>query len=160
MLEGFEDPFGRFVPHGPVHRPAGGDVGHREGEAELAEAVAALVADQVDLHKARDRVVPLGPGADRDLGFQQGPRLGVGPSARDQFRPLAREFAVDRRGAHAHQQAGLLVGELKLFIAKGVWPGFSAGWACGKAQALPPYRHSSPWRRPARRSNVFSAAPI
>jgi hypothetical protein len=71
MLKSLEDPFGRLVPHGPVHRPAGGDVGHRQGEAELPEAVASFVADQINL------VVPLGPGPDRDLGFQEGAGLGV-----------------------------------------------------------------------------------
>ena len=34
--QGREDPFRGLVRHGPVHRPSGGDVGHRQGEAELA----------------------------------------------------------------------------------------------------------------------------
>jgi hypothetical protein len=41
------------------NREAGRDVGHREREAELAERVAAFVADEVDLDKAGDGVIPL-----------------------------------------------------------------------------------------------------
>jgi len=70
VLECLEDPPGGLVPHGPVHRPTGGNVGHCQGEAELTKAVAALMAHQVDFHETRDRVVPFGPGADRDLGLQ------------------------------------------------------------------------------------------
>jgi hypothetical protein len=117
VLKGLEDPFGGFVPHGPVHRPPGRDVGHGQGEAELPEAVSAFVADQIDLHKPWDRVVPLGPGPDGDLGFQQRAGLGVGPAPREQFRPFAGELPVDRRRAHAHQQLGLPVGDLKFFVA-------------------------------------------
>jgi hypothetical protein len=75
------------------------------------------VADQVDLHKPRDGVVPLGPGPDRDLGFQQRAGLGVGSPARDQLRPFTGEFAVDGRRAYPHQQSSLLVGDRKLLIA-------------------------------------------
>jgi hypothetical protein len=77
VLEGLEDPFGRLVPHGPVHGPSGGNVSDCQGEAEFPEAVASLVADQIDLHESRDGVVPLGPGPDRDLGFQERAGLGV-----------------------------------------------------------------------------------
>ena len=38
--------------------------------------VAAVVADQVDLDEPGSRVVPLGPGAHRDLAFEQRSRLG------------------------------------------------------------------------------------
>jgi hypothetical protein len=87
-----------------------------QGEAELAEAVASLVADQVDLHKPRNGIVPLGPGPDRDLGFEQGAGLGMGPPPRDQFCPFTGQFAVDGRRAHPHQQTGLVIADRKLPI--------------------------------------------
>jgi len=52
-------------------RPAGRDVGDRQGVAVIAEGVAAFVPDQVDLDEPGHGVVPLRPGADRDLGLQQ-----------------------------------------------------------------------------------------
>lgn len=109
-----EDPFGGLVPHRPVHGPARGDVCHRQGAAELPEAVASFVAHQVDLHEPRDGVIPFGPGADRDLGFEQRARLGMGPSPREKFCPFAGEFPVDGRCAHLHQQSGLFIGQVKL----------------------------------------------
>jgi hypothetical protein len=48
-------------------RPAGRDVGDRQGVAVIAEGVAAFVPDQVDLDEPGHGVVPLRPGADRDL---------------------------------------------------------------------------------------------
>ena len=56
--------------------PAGGHVGGAEAVGELAARIAALVADQVDLQKARPGLVPLGEGAHRDLAFEQAARLG------------------------------------------------------------------------------------
>jgi len=112
----FEDPLGGLVPHGPVHCPSGGNVGHGQGETELPEAVASLVADEIVLHKSRDGVIPLGPSPDRDLGLQRGAWRGMGPAPRKEFGPFAGEFAVDGRGAHAYQQVGLGVGDLKLLV--------------------------------------------
>ena len=84
VLDRLGDADRRLVRHRAVDRPARGDVGHREGEAELPEGVAALVADEVDLDEARDVLVPLRPGADRDLGLEQRAGLGVarGPGTR------------------------------------------------------------------------------
>lgn len=48
-----------LVPRGPVHRPYCGKVAHGEGETKLAEAVAALLADQIALHKPWDGDAPL-----------------------------------------------------------------------------------------------------
>ena len=50
-----------LVAHAAVLGPAGGDVGDRERVAVLPDRNAALVADQVDRHEARHRVVPLRP---------------------------------------------------------------------------------------------------
>jgi hypothetical protein len=61
VFVGFKDPFGGLVPYWPIHRPPGAHIGHRQREAELAEAVAALMTAQVDLDKPRDGVVPLRP---------------------------------------------------------------------------------------------------
>jgi len=42
----------------------------------ITDRVAALVADQVDLHKPRHRIVPLRPGADRGIAsFSNDPGL-------------------------------------------------------------------------------------
>lgn len=50
------------------------------------------MTDQIYLHEFRDGVVPLGPGSDRDLGFQERAEPGVGPAARrfsmSQLEPL------------------------------------------------------------------------
>ena len=80
VLEGLEHPDGRLVLDRAVDRPARGDVGDREGETELAARVAPFVADQVDFDEPGRVLVPLGPGAYRDLGLEQRPGLGVGAS--------------------------------------------------------------------------------
>ena len=77
VLDGFADPDGRLVGDRSVDGPAGGDVRHGQGEAELPEEVPTFVADQVDLDEAGNHVVPLRPGADGDLGLEEGSRLGV-----------------------------------------------------------------------------------
>ena len=59
-----------LVRHGSVHGPSRGHVSHGQGEAELAEVVAAFVADQIDLHEPRLILVPFRPRPDRDLRFQ------------------------------------------------------------------------------------------
>ncbi len=65
-----------------IYRPPGRNVSDRLGETVFARRLAALMANQVDLHKPGDRIVPLGPGADRNLRLQQCPRLGMGPAPR------------------------------------------------------------------------------
>jgi hypothetical protein len=71
----------------------------RAGQAERAGVltcgVAALVADQVDLNEPRHRVVPVRPGPDRDLAFQQRPRLGVAAALELARAPFRRQTAVD-----------------------------------------------------------------
>ena len=71
----------------------------RAGQAErvgvLTCGVAALVADQVDLNEPRHRVVPVRPGPDRDLAFQQRPRLGVAAALELARAPFRRQAAVD-----------------------------------------------------------------
>ena len=57
-------------PDGDRFSPAGGDIGRVKAVVELAVVVPALVADQVDLQEAGDRVVPLLPGLERDRGLQ------------------------------------------------------------------------------------------
>src|SRR5674476_1687430 len=95
VFEGLEHPDLRLVLHRSVDGPTGGNVSNRKGEAELATGVAALVADQVDLHEPRQILAPLGPGADRDLGLEQRARLGVGASPEGQGGPIWGQQAVD-----------------------------------------------------------------
>src|SRR5256885_10684560 len=72
-----EHPPLRLVTHGAVLGPPQGDVGDGQGGAEVAGGVAALVPDQVDLHEPRYRIIPLGPGPDRDRILEQRTRLGM-----------------------------------------------------------------------------------
>ncbi len=97
VLDRLGDPDRRLVRHRAVHRPARRDVGHGEGEAELPEGVPALVADEVDLDEARAGLVPLRPGADRDLGLEQRAGLGVAAThgtARGPWRRRSRRSIV------------------------------------------------------------------
>jgi hypothetical protein len=82
----------------------------------LAEQRSTVVADQVDLNEPGPLIVPVGPGADRDLGLQQRPGFGVGSAPHREPGPFHREPAVDGGGAHADQQVGLGVGDLQLLI--------------------------------------------
>ncbi|WP_200837455.1 hypothetical protein [Ruania rhizosphaerae] len=79
-------------------RPPGGDVGDGDGEGVgvLSQGVAALVADQIDLDEPRHGVVPLRPGADRDLVLEQRPGLGVRVTSQRQFRAVSGQAAVHR----------------------------------------------------------------
>ena len=116
-VDGLGDPDRRLVGDRAVHRPARGDVGHRQGEAELPERVPALVPDEVDLDEAGSSLVPLRPGPDRYLRLEQAPGLGVGAPA-DLGEELGTlEPAVDRRRAHLAQQRRLVVGELELAVS-------------------------------------------
>ena len=72
-----EHPFAGLVAHAAVLGPAGGDIGDGQRASVLTGGVAAVVADQVDLDEPGHRVVPVRPGADRDLALEQRPRLGV-----------------------------------------------------------------------------------
>ncbi len=94
-----------------VHRPARCDVGHREGEAELPERVPALMSDEVDLEKARCLLVPLRPGANRDLGLEQRAGLGMGAAVGREQSPGGREATVDRGGRHRDEAAGLNIAQ-------------------------------------------------
>src|ERR1035441_893986 len=77
VLDGLEDPDGPLAPDPPAAGPTGENVSNGEGEAELAARVASLVADQVDFDEPGHILAPLGPGADRDLRFEQRAGLGV-----------------------------------------------------------------------------------
>ena len=66
--------FGESQPHprrrvtaSPSERVDGEDVCDSESLGELAAGVTALVADQVDPDEPGRLVIPVGPGADRDL---------------------------------------------------------------------------------------------
>jgi hypothetical protein len=56
-----------------------------------------LMSDEVDLDKARTSVVPLRPGADRDLGLEQCARLGVRSAMGNEGLSKRCEATVDRR---------------------------------------------------------------
>ena len=67
LVDGLDHLAGGLVLHRAVHRPARRDIGHGQGEAELAARVPDLVAHEVDLDEARLVLGPLGPGANGDL---------------------------------------------------------------------------------------------
>jgi hypothetical protein len=71
VLQGREDMLLRLVRHGPVHGPSGRDIRDREGETVLAGIVGTVVGDLIGLDETRHRIVPLGPGAEWELGLQQ-----------------------------------------------------------------------------------------
>src|SRR5277367_5161869 len=97
VLDRFGDKDRRLVGDRAVDRPARGDVGHSEGEAELPEAVPTLVADEVDLDKAGQSLVPLRPGPDGDLGLEQRTRLGMSAATQLGEDLGASKAAVDGR---------------------------------------------------------------
>lgn len=74
-------PLLRLVAHRPGLRPPGRDVGDIQRETELALTVAALVADEIDLHEPWHCVVPLRPRPHRDRVLQQRARLGMRPAS-------------------------------------------------------------------------------
>jgi hypothetical protein len=80
----------------------------------VPEAVAALVADEVDLDKARAGLVPFQLGPYRDLGLEQKPGLGVAVATQAGEGLYALKAAIDSRRAHLHEQLSLGVGELEL----------------------------------------------
>ena len=91
LCQGRDDPFAGLVAHAAVLGPTSCNIGNGQGVAVLTKRVTALVADQIDLEETRNRVVPLSPGTDRDLIFEQRPGFGV-------RRPLPTIFA--RSGAN------------------------------------------------------------
>ena len=54
------------------------------------------MADEVDLHEPRLRLIPLGKGANRNLMLEQRPRLGAAAPAQLEPPPLRSEHPVDR----------------------------------------------------------------
>jgi len=116
VLERFEDPLLCFVSHGTVHRPPGRNVRNRQGETVFTRRVAALMADQVNLHKPEDGIIPFGPGADQNLRLQQCSRLGMGPLPRHHRESFRSQPAVDRGRTHAHQQGRFRIREVQLTI--------------------------------------------
>lgn len=80
----------------------------------IADCVAALVADQVDLDEPWFRIVPLRPGADRDLRLEQRPRFGVAATSQLVFLPFRSQAPVDGGCGHPHQQRGGLVVDVQL----------------------------------------------
>lgn len=82
MIERDQDmfrPSGRGSERLSVQSVAIGD-GQRQGMASTP--MAAVIKDCVDLDETGHSVVPLGPGAHRDLTFEQRPRLAPGVGAR------------------------------------------------------------------------------
>lgn len=53
---------------------------HGKGLTAIATRVATLMANTVDLHEPRLRLIPLHPGPDRDRDLQQTPRFGARPT--------------------------------------------------------------------------------
>ena len=96
VLDRGEHPFLGLVTHLPCFGPPGRNVSDIEGETELSTAVAAFIADQIDLHKPGTGVVSLSPGAHRDRVLQQRAGLGMRPPTWIQFGLARLEPAVDR----------------------------------------------------------------
>jgi hypothetical protein len=69
-------------------------------------AVAAVVPDQVDLDEPGSSVVPLGPGAHRDLALEQRSRLRTNTSLELVFGALTSQTAIDGGRRHRRQQLG------------------------------------------------------
>lgn len=66
----------------------------------------AVVPDRVDLDEPRLGVVPFGPGAHRDLAFEQRSRLGATTSPTLVFGSFTGQAAIDGGCRHRHQQFG------------------------------------------------------
>jgi len=68
--------------------------------------VATVMPDQIDLDEPGSSVVPLGPGAHRDLTFQQRSRLCPHTSSELVFGPFISQATIDGGGRHRRQQFG------------------------------------------------------
>ena len=139
LLDRLEHPDRSLVLHRAIDSRACRDVGEGEREAELAARVAPLVADEVDLDEPGFVLVPLGPGADRDLGLEQRAGLGVRTPSYAKFGPLRPEMAIDARRAHGHKQRRLVVvqHDLAVTAAGRRRPGFAG--ARTARYRLPPH---------------------
>src|SRR5450759_5548161 len=111
-----EGPPAGAVTHDAHLGPAAGHVGDAERVGELAAAIAALVADQVDLDEAGLSLVPLGEGAHRDLALQQATRLGMAQALEAQAPAFGGQQAVDGRRRHGEQLRARLIRELQLAV--------------------------------------------
>ncbi|HEV8055954.1 MAG TPA: hypothetical protein VGP51_05665, partial [Nocardioidaceae bacterium] len=94
--------------------PGNANVSHVRVLTEITRGIPALVTHAVDLVEAGLLLIPVRPGADRDLGLQQG--AGLGTRAAPQLQPLAfsGQLAVDRGRAHRGQLRGSLLGQVEL----------------------------------------------
>src|SRR5665647_882204 len=93
---------------------ASSDIGNRERVGVLTDRVAALMTDQVDLHKTGCRVVPLRPGADRDGVLEQRTGLGVATATQRHRSPVRRQALVHRGRRHGRQSGGQFVADVEL----------------------------------------------
>ncbi len=81
MVDGAPDAHLAFAPDGIELDPGRGDVDGAEGVEVEALGAAATVGDEIDLHEARARIVPVGEGADGDLVLEEGAGAGGGGPA-------------------------------------------------------------------------------
>ena len=110
VIECGQHVFGGPVRHRAVLGPAGGDIGDRQRERMASTPVAAVVPDRVDLDEPGSGVVPLGPGAHRDLAFEQRSRLGAHTPPELVFGSLIGQAAIDGGRRHRRQQfRGVLI---------------------------------------------------
>ncbi len=103
--------FSALFARRPVLRPPGRDISYRQRVAVVADRVATLVPDQVDLARSPDGVVPLRPRPDRDRVLQQPPRLRMRTAPELQLRPIGSQPAVHRRRRHRDQRQLRVIGD-------------------------------------------------
>lgn len=95
--------------HVVIHRPAGGDIGRREGIEIFAGHTLSAVGDQVYLDKAGFDSIPFGECPDGNGMLEQHPRLG-GACASSFLPAIGSQLAVNRGRTHVRQQcSGLAI---------------------------------------------------
>ena len=95
VIECCQHAFAGLVRDGAVLGPTGGDIGDRQRERMSPTPDTAVVPHQVDLDEPRPGVVPFGPGAHRDLAFQQRSRFSANTAPEAIFGSLTGQAAID-----------------------------------------------------------------
>lgn len=104
LLQCCDHPFAGSVGHTAVFGPSGGDAGDRQCVAVVADPVATFVADQIDFDEPGHHIVPLRPGSDRDLRFEQGAEFGVRATTKLVLATFGGQPTVNGGGGHSREQ--------------------------------------------------------